>query len=182
MKKIFFWLLIAVFFISCNNEAAKTSSGSGDSSAKSADKKAQAEFADPKYVEMGKKSQAAFAAGDIDGWIAGFADNAVYAWNSGDSLAGKAAITDYWKKRRAEVIDSIVFSNHIWLPIKVNQPQSTEAPGVWLLSWYQTHAKYKTGKSMTQWMHMAMHFNSDDKIDRAIAYLDRAPINEATKK
>jgi hypothetical protein len=114
--------------------------------------------------------------------MSSFADNAVYQWNNGDSLAGKAAITAYWKKRRGEVIDSLTFSNQILLPIKVNKPQSIEQPGVWLLSWHQVTAKYKTGKSMSQWMHTDMHFDASDKIDRVIQYLDRAPINAATKK
>jgi len=34
---------------------------------------------------------------------------------------------------------------------------------------------------MTQWAHADMHFDAADKIDRVILYLDRAPINEATK-
>ena len=111
-----------------------------------------------------------------------YADNAVYAWNNGDSLTGKAAIAEYWKKRRTEAIDTISFSNDIWLPVKVNQPQRTEAPGVWLLGWYQTAAKYKTGKSMSQWIHTLIHFNNEDKIDRVLQFLDRAPINAAMKK
>jgi len=140
-----------------------------------------AEFADMKYAGIGKKGLDELSRGDIDGWMTSFADNAVYLWNSGDSLVGKQAITDYWKKRRADVIDSVTYSNHIFLPIKVNRPQSVEAPGIWLLSWYRIDAKYKTGKRMTQWAHADMHFDAADKIDRVILYLDRAPINEASK-
>jgi hypothetical protein len=88
----------------------------------------------------------------------------------------------YWKKRRSEVIDSISFSNAIWLPLKVNQPQSVEQAGNWLLAWYQVSAKYKTGKRMSQWVHTDMHFDANDKIDRYIQYLDHVPINAATKK
>jgi hypothetical protein len=33
-----------------------------------------------------------------------FADNAVYYWNSGDSLVGKPAIDKYWRNRRANVL------------------------------------------------------------------------------
>ena len=91
------------------------------------------EFADLKYSDIGRKGLAALSSGDIDGWMSNFADNAVYVWNAGDSLAGKAAITAYWKKRRGEVIDSISFLNQIWLPIKVNQPQSVEQPGIWII-------------------------------------------------
>lgn len=80
------------------------------------------------------------------------------------------------------MIDSISFSNQIWLPLKVNQPQANEGPGIWLLSWYQVNASYKGGKSMHQNIHTALHFNASDKIDRVIQYLDRAPIAAATKK
>lgn len=140
-----------------------------------------AEFADMKYAAIGKKGLEALSSGDIDGWMTNFADNAVYQWNNGDSLAGKQAIRDYWKKRRTEVIDSLTYSSPIFLPIKVNKPQSVEAPGIWLLSWYKVDAKYKNGKKMTQWMHADMHFDAADKIDLAIIYMDRAPINEAMK-
>lgn len=143
---------------------------------------APAEFADPKYAEMGKKSLAHFSSGDIDGYLADFADNAVYHWNSGDSLAGKAAIHDFWAKRWKEVIDSVSFKNEIWLPIKINKPQATEQPGTWLLVWYQVHAKYKSGKSMTQWMHLDFHFNDADKIDNVIHFRDNTPILAAMKK
>jgi hypothetical protein len=76
----------------------------------------------------------------------------------------------------------MIFINDIWLPIKVNEPQRNEQSGVWLLSWYVLKAKYKTGKSMTQEIHTDMHFDANDKIDRVIQFLDRAPINAATKK
>jgi hypothetical protein len=39
----------------------------------------------------------------MDAWMAEFADNAVYYWNSGDSLVGKPAI-DKWRNRRANVL------------------------------------------------------------------------------
>jgi hypothetical protein len=63
-----------------------------------------------------------------------YADNAVYAWNNGDSLTGKAAIGEYWKKRRTEVIETITFTNDIWLPVKVNQPHKPKPPvfGYWV--------------------------------------------------
>ena len=167
MKQLLISICALFLILLCNNSMAQ---------------QAPAEFADAKYAEIGKKGIAALSSGDVDGWLAGYADNAVYLWNNGDSLAGKAAITEYWKKRRTEVLDSISFSNAIFLPVKVNKPQSVEAPGVWLLCWYQVNALYKTGKKMNQWIHTDMHFDANDKIDRVIMYLDRAVINEATQK
>ena len=184
MKRLLSIAFISSLFFACtNSKTADTAATTSDSAVAAAPAKPQpAEFADPKYSDIGKKGLAALSSGDIDGWMASFADNAVYVWNNGDSLSGKAAITAYWKKRRGEVIDSISFKNEIFLPIKVNQPQSVEQPGVWLLGWYQVSAKYKTGKRMGQWIHSDMHFDANDKIDRVIQYLDRAPINAASKK
>ena len=142
-----------------------------------------AEFADAKYTDIGKKGLAALSSGDVDSWVAGFADNVKYYWNGGDSLIGKSAVTDYWKKRRSEVIDSLSYMNDIWLPVKVNTPQQqVQAPGVWLLGWYQVSTKYKNGKHMGQWIHTDMHFDASDKIDQVIQYIDRAPINAALAK
>ena len=144
---------------------------------------APAEFADAKYAEIVRSGMNSLSAGDVSAWMANFADNAVYAWNSGDSLAGKTAISEWWTKRRADVIDSLTFKNQIFLPIKVNTPQSIEAPGVWVLSWWETTAKYKaSGKKMTQWIHTDTHFNTDGKIDRVIQYIDMAVVNKAMAK
>ena len=60
------------------------------------------EIGSDKYADMGKKGQNDLASGHIDSWMNDFADSAIYRWNAGDSLAGKAAITAYWKKRRSE--------------------------------------------------------------------------------
>lgn len=177
------WTACSFLFIACNNpKPTEQKTETTDTTTNVTKEAAPAEFADPKYSEIGKKAIAALSAGDVDGWMAGYAESAVFQWNNGDSLKGKTAISGYWKKRRTEVIDSITFSNAIWLPVKVNKPQSIEAPGVWLLSWYMINVKYKTDKRMVQWVHTDMHFDADDKIDRVIMYLDRAPINAATKK
>ncbi|HET9056770.1 MAG TPA: nuclear transport factor 2 family protein [Chitinophagaceae bacterium] len=181
MRKLIFLVAAATIFISCKNEKPVEDKAATSVSGE-AKEPAPAEFADMKYADVGKNAIAALASGDIDAFVASYADNAVYVWNSGDSLTGKENIKNYWKKRRTEVIDSLSFTNAIWLPIKVNKPQTIEAPGVWLLGWYQVSAKYKSGKKMSQWIHMDYHFNADDKIDRVIQYIDRVLINEATKK
>ncbi len=179
MKKLLLVALCCSLFVACTNQKPAEKK----SDAAPAETKLQpAEFADAKYAEIGKKGLAALSSGDIDVMMANYADNAVYQWNSGDSLAGKQAITDYWRQRRTEVIDSISFSDAIWLPIKVNQPQSVEQPGIWLLSWFQVDTKYKTGKKMTQWLHTDFHFDANDKIDRVVQYIDRVPINAAMTK
>ncbi len=182
MKKLMPLVLISFLFFACSSSNDKPVVTT-DSAAVAPAKVLPTEIADSKYSDIGKKGLDALSSGDIDGWMTMFADNAVYIWNDGDSLSGKAAITTYWKKRRSEVIDSLSFLMPIFLPIKVNVPQQTvDLPGVWLLSWHLTSAKYKTGKHMMQWMHTDLHFDNNDKIDRVIQYLDRVPINAATKK
>ena len=176
MKKLFLLALCVPLFIGCKKEAAPTPAANTTSDA------AAVEIADTKYTEFGKNAIAAMTKGDIDGWLADYADNANYYWNAGDSLVGKPAIDKYWRDRRTNVIDSISFKNDIWIPVKINKPQRMEKPGVWLMGWYQVTAKYKKGKSMTQWMHILYHFDANDKIDQVEHFVDRAPINAAMAK
>ncbi len=180
MKKLMLLAISVSLFVACTTEIKHEKKN--EPSAVEV-KPQPAEFADMKYAEIGKKMIASLSAGDMAGYLSAYSDNAVYQFNNGDSLAGKAAISEYWTKRRTEFLDSLLFSNEIWLPVKVNQPQSVEAPGVWLLAWYQVNAKYKTtGKRMVQWMHLDFHFDASDKIDRVVHYVDRVPINAAMAK
>lgn len=182
MRKLLLPLLGIGFLIACNNDKPAENKEAAVAPATESKEPAPAEFADKKYGDMASKQLDALTAGDVDGWMNAYADNAVYVWNSGDSLAGKKAITDYWKNRRSNVIDSITFSKRIFLPLKVNKPQSVEQPGNWVLCWYLTNSKYKTGKSMHQWIHTDIHFDANDKIDRLIQYVDRSLINAALAK
>ena len=182
MKKTIALVMAISMFIACSSPKTDDKAAT-DTAAVAPAPPQPTEIADQKYVEIGKSGNAALSSGNIDAWMTAFADNAVFIWNNGDSLAGKAKITEYWKQRRGQVIDSLSFSNDIWLAVKVNQPQNAaHLPGNWLLGWYAVRAKYKTGKSMMQWIHTASHFDANDKIDRVIQFLDRAPINAATKK
>ncbi|CAN1566598.1 hypothetical protein MCETHM1_02940 [Flavobacteriaceae bacterium] len=178
MKKTVFVIFCFSLLISCKKEESQI----GSNIVVTDSKEKPAEFANPKYAEIGKKTLLDMEKGDMDSWMNVYADNAVYVWNSGDSLVGKPAIASYWKQRRVNVIESISFKNAIWLPIMVNQPQSTESKGVWLLAWYKTTAKYRNGKEMTQWIHTDYHFDSNDKVDRVIQYIDKAVINAAMPK
>jgi hypothetical protein len=171
----------ALILLACNNEKktdadTKMSSPAADSTAK----KQQAEFADQKYVDWGKKKLGEFESGNIDAWLTAFADSARYYWSGGDSLVGKQAITNYWKRRRGEVIKSIKFSNDIWLAIKVNTPQKgPDRPGVWLMSWYQVNSTYNNGHSVQFFTHVLQHFDDNDKVDQVVQYIDFVPINKA---
>ena len=178
MKKIVLFALCLSFLVGCKKEKLmETPAVTSDE-----EKIQPVEFADAKYTEIGKKSLDYLTKGDMDAWMSNYADDAKYYWNNGDSLVGKPAIDKYWRSRRANVIESITFENDIWLPTKVNDLKNVKNTGIWLLSWYKTTAKYKSGKSMTQWIHTIYHFDKNDKIDEVNQYLDKALINEAMKK
>src|SRR5215470_5867382 len=98
MKKILILTTGCMIMLACNNQKTDSdtkAAATADSS--TAKPQPPAEFADAKYVEMGKATLGAFEKGDVDAWLKDFADNSVFLWSSGDSLAGKSAITDYWK-------------------------------------------------------------------------------------
>ena len=182
MTKSWTGIIGLLVIMGCNSEST-TDSTTAASTTPDTKTPPQSEFADPKYTDVGKKSVAALQAGDVDGFTANLADNAVFLWSSGDSLVGKQAITDYWKNRRGNVIDSMTIMNDIWLPVKVNTPQKgPDLPGVWLLSWYQSRVKYKNGKTLVIGIHNVQHFDANDKVDRIVQYLDRAPIIAAGVK
>lgn len=176
MKKLFLVILCASVFVGCKKETAVEPV---INEPKTAEADAPFEFADAKYTEIGKKALDAMSKGDMDAWMSNYADNAKYYWNSGDSLVGKPAIDKFWRDRRTNVIETITFEKDIWLPLKVNEKGNIPLDGYWLLSWYQTTAKYKGGKSMTQWIHATFHFDANDKIDMVHQYVDKAVINAA---
>ena len=96
MKQLLSWAIGSLFLLACNeNKPAETVT---EAPAAAETKVGPSEFADPKYAEIGKKGIAAFSAGDVDTWTSEYADNAVYLWNNGDSIAGKQAINGFWKK------------------------------------------------------------------------------------
>ena len=178
MRTLFTLLLVPILLFSCKTKTAEGKDEASNLTGATADK--AAEFADPKYTEIGRRHMTMFENGNIQGWADMFADNAVLVWSGGDSLVGKKAITDYWINRRDKVVDTIDISNDIWLPVKVNKSQQGEdLPGVWLLSWHQFTTKYRNGKTLSGWVHSDYHFNDKDKVDRWIQYLDRGPV-EAT--
>ncbi len=182
MKKVFIGFCLAGVLLACNNQTAETPMVKNTATTNDG-KMQSAEFADPKYMDIGKQMLVSMEQGKMDDWANVYADNAVYNWSSGDSLAGKKAIMDYWKNRRANVIESIHFSNDIYTSLKVNQPQKgPDMPGVWLLSWYQVNVKYKKAKQPIMfWVHTDHHFDDNGKIDRTIQYIDRLPIEKAMK-
>lgn len=180
MKQFLLGAICLLVVAACKNEPDKTTQTA--IAAETTKAPGPVEFADQKYVDIGKKAWELFQAGDIDGWASKFADNVIFRWSSGDSLAGKAAILKYWKDRRMNVIDSLHFGNEIWLPLTVNQPQSTETKGTWLLYWNSVKVTYKNKQTLSFWVHSDMHFTNDNLIDEIIQYIDRAPINAALAK
>lgn len=183
MKRFLGLLICSTLLFSCSDDPKTEEKADSKTGTETSDTPKDAEIGDIKYVETAKKHMGYLEKGDIDGWMADLSDNATYRWNNLDSLLGKAAITDYWKKRRTDVIDSMSFSNDIWLSVKTNKSQAAgHFTGNYALSWYIVKVKYKTGKSMRQRIHTSFHFDDNGKIDRVSQYLDRAPIIEAMTK
>lgn len=183
MKNVFFVLIGSAALLSCGQPKQEQPA----ETAPVVEAKTQPiEFADAeKYTAIGKAGITALASGDVEGWMKGFADNAKFFWSAGDSLIGKKAISDYWTERRGKVIDKMKYSNDIWLAVKLNEPQPgqrADDKGVWLLSWYRVEPTYKNGATLNFWVHTDLHFDANDKIDRAIQYIDRAPIMAALAK
>lgn len=182
MKKIIFGILLSSFFVACNNEKKDDKAATdGSTTIATSDKKIADEMLDKSEGEEVKNSWAAFSRGDIDGMSANYDDNIHYLWSNGDSLVGKKAVQDYYKGRW-KLIDSINYSEHILMPIKMNVSQSKFAPlGKWVLYWTLVHVKYKNGKKLDFWSHTVNHYSDAGKIDFIGQYLDRHPIIEATK-
>ena len=158
MKQASTEILCGSLLFACSPSEKKTDENKQENATVSANTRGY-DFGDDKYKDIANTSMNALAKGDVDGFTAAFADNAIFRWSGGDSLNGKAAISGYWKKRRAEVIDSLSYSSQVWLPMKVDKAMTEgQLTGNYVLSWNTVHAKYKSGKSMSQRMHMVYHF------------------------
>lgn len=182
MKKIFLALTLAAFLFACNNEKkedkASTDATTGTTTT---DKKTTDELLDMSNGDGVKNAMMAFSKGDIDGMTASYDDNIKYRWSNGDSLTGKQAVKDYYNGRW-KLIDSLSFSDHVVLPVRVNNVQTPyQVPGKWVLHWAFVHVKYKNGKKIDFWVHNDYHYNDADKVDLAIQYIDRHQLMEATK-
>ena len=171
MKKLIAFLLLLGGIWSCSQPKE-------DQESSTAAMPMPMEFAGTKYSDIAKVGIRNLANKDIDAFAESFDDNAVYRFNSGDSIVGKAAIHAYWKDRMANAIVKLEISKDIWLPIKVNESTNVRT-GEWVLCWFSASATYTTGKSMNQWVHTVYHFNENDKIDEVTQFLDRAQIMAA---
>ncbi len=182
MKKTFLFAFIgSLLLFSCNNETKKEASGSETTMDTKTTTKPMMELLDMSTTDGVKNSFDAFSRGDIDGFTAGMADNVRFTWSSGDSLIGKQAVKDYYNGRW-KLIDSMSFTDHIFVPLMANEQQSQYAPaGKWVLHWAFAHPKYKNGKRINFWVHDVNHYNEAGKIDFIGQYIDRHQLMEATK-
>ncbi len=180
MKRIIFVITIAAFLFACNNEKKE---GASTTEAKSEKAGAPVELImDSNLVNSVKATQKAFENKDVEAYTASMADDVRFNWSSGDSLVGKQAIKDFYSGR-FNVIETISFSNDIFLPVMSHQSPNggVTATGKWMLHWYMVDVKYKNGKALKFWVHTASHYNSADKIDQIAQYIDRKPLDEASK-
>ena len=173
MKNVTSLLMCILLMWACTQSKIETTSQSPP---------APTEFADSTYTIIGQEGLRQLAEGNVDGFVSHFADNVVFRWNNLDSIAGKQAVTEYWKDRRSNLIDTLSYEPEIWLGVKANQPQKGVEPGVYLFNWIKVDVKYVNGKSVNMWIHHVYHFNDAKKIDVVNQFLDRAPINAALAK
>lgn len=185
MKKFLLGAFVSAFLFACNNDNKEDKTASTDATSSPATETKATnggfELLPMSDADIVKNSTAAFAKGDIDGFSANFDDNVMARWSSGDSLAGKKAVQDYYKGRWA-LIDSFNYSDQILLPVNMLTEQTKYAPiGKWVLAWSFAHVKYKNGKKIDFWIHTANHLNDAGKIDFIAQYLDRGQIMAASK-
>jgi len=182
MKPSILFACLSIAVAACNTPAPKEETVPAVTASEAPAEKGPLEFAPAKYSDICKNALSGLSSGNVDAFVKDMAENCVYRFNSGDSIAGKPAITKYWADRRGKTIDKISFSNDLWLPLTVTETNPDNVRrGTWVLSWFTTAATYKSGKSMTQSIHTLFHFNDSEQIDEVIQYLDRAPINAASK-
>jgi hypothetical protein len=117
MKQFLLAAGVALLSLACGNQAEEKETKAEAAAPEATAASAPTEIGDPKLMDVGKAGLANLSKGDVAAWMNDFADNAVYQWNNGDSLAGKEAISKYWTDRRANALDSINFSHDIWLPL-----------------------------------------------------------------
>jgi hypothetical protein len=181
MKKVLLGVMLSAFIMACNNEKKEEAATPDTGMAAPPEKKAGDELLPMSEADGAKASLAAFTKKDVDGMTSNYDDNAKFYWSGGDSLIGKQAIKDYYVGR-TKLIDSINYSDIIVLPVKVANSQSPyHTIGKWVLVWAYAHVKYVNGKKLNFWFHNDYHYNDAGKVDVAIQYIDRAPLNEATK-
>lgn len=169
MKTIPFMLLFVV--------AACTQTQQSNAEADASPEPEPIEIGDNRLVDYAMEGLQAMSDQSSEAFVSRFTDDAVYIFNAGDTIKGKAAIQAYWQGRM-DVIEAISFDNHLWLPVTVNE--SPDVPtGDWLLAWFKVDASYTSGGSMSQWIHTTYHFTANDEIDMIIQYLDRVPIMQA---
>lgn len=182
MKKVFFGVFISVLLIACNEKTESTQATSTNETPSTPEKKAATEILELSEADGVKAGLAAFTKGDIDGMTAGFDDNIRYIFSGGDSLIGKQAVKDYYTGRW-KLIDSVMYSEEIYLPIRINESQSPKyaTVGKWIFSWGLAHVKYKNGKKLNFWVHTDYYYNDAGKVATVVQFLDRYPIMQATK-
>lgn len=176
------FFIVVVFLFACNNEKKDEPAATTDNKAASTEKAPVELIMDSNLVASVKTTMTAFENKDIAGYTANMDDNIRFLWSGGDSLVGKKAVMDYYVGR-FNIIDSIKFSNPIFLPVMANVSPNggATAAGKWMLNWYQVNVKYKNGNKIGFWVHNAQHYNDAGKVDQIAQYIDRHPIMEATK-
>jgi hypothetical protein len=146
------------------------------------------EIASEEYADLAEKCLDIFTQFDFDAWATMLSDDVEYHFPDGDkgtrtTLVGKEAVVKWWKNwKETSGIESMTYKDHSEIPINSKTVSSyTGLSGVTVLSYFSNELVFN-GNPVNIRMNMAIHFNSDKKIDRFYAYYDRTKIIEAMKK
>ena len=168
MQKLVVLLVVVAVLNSCNQPKTETAAAP-----------APVELGDSTKADLAKASYMALIAGDVDGFAASMSDDAVFCWNSSDSLVGKTAILEYWKDRRENVIDTLEIRNDVWMPLRINKfPNANSGEYVMMWAWLTSTYQFG-GKPMVQRFYQVYRFNSEGKINHITHYIDRYAISES---
>jgi hypothetical protein len=122
---------------------------------------------------------------DFEGWTSTMSDDVVFYFPDGDAgtrteLVGKEALLDWWNNwEQTSGIQSMTYSNHVEIPIIAKDTMAySNLTGVFVITYFSNELMYNE-TSVKLRMNIAVHFNSDNLIDRIYSYYDRSKIIEA---
>lgn len=143
------------------------------------------EIASPEYSELAVKSFTSWINLDFEGWTSTMSDDVVFYFPDGDAgtrteLVGKEALLDWWNNwEQTSGIQSMTYSNHVEIPIIAKDTMAySNLTGVFVITYFSNELMYNE-TSVKLRMNIAVHFNSDNLIDRIYSYYDRSKIIEA---
>jgi len=143
------------------------------------------EIAPQEYSDLAVKSLTSWMNLDFEGWTSTMSDDVVFYFPDGDSgtrteLVGKEAVLDWWNNwEQTSGIQSMTYTNHVEIPVIAKDTLAySNLTGVFVINYFSNELMYNE-TSVKLRMNIAVHFNSDNLIDRIYSYYDRSKIIQA---